>query len=201
MSFFRLQTILDTSSTLLNEATLVVPSTLGSWVLVFGYGTADQYDEFLRYFSSLGRVLAVRGAGAGGSPSQRDPKNWVCIQYASRLEAEKASCHDKVPILPGVYCGVRRVEDDDIILRQAMTEPSLSSLWSKSIRQATNQTTSQVAVTSSSYVGPGQLLLNNTGGLQESDIFLASPSSPKLALGREWNICERFARWVLSIED
>ncbi|GKY95279.1 hypothetical protein MPSEU_000489900 [Mayamaea pseudoterrestris] len=95
---------------LLGSASSDIVGTSGCWILVYGYTTHEQFKTLLNEFSSYGRVVDYK------SPSGESRQNWLALQYESRLEAEKALCHDDIQIDSGVYCGVKRLSDNDPII-------------------------------------------------------------------------------------
>jgi len=151
---------------------------------VYGYATASQYDEILRRFADYGHILDHRGSCQPGR------SNWIALQYESRLQAEKALCHQHLQLIDGVYCGVKRLDDKDPILLQA-ADTSLSDLWTKSSSAGRDS------------LVPQKLDMNGgrvNGGLEEKDILLTYGSPTRLHKHRR-SLCERLVRWVLSVSD
>jgi len=153
----------------------------GGWVLVYGYSTAAQYDEILRVFGQFGVMVQHKGSCAPGRT------NWVAVQYASRLEAEKALCHQHLPLADGVFCGVKKLDGNDPILLHT-ADTALSTLWSRNSGVPESKGTS-----SNARVG----ILEEKDVLLETDREQGDGNLPPRTIG----ICERFARWVLAIED
>ena len=162
-----------------------MPSTTGCWVLVYGYASVSQYDEILRRFANYGHILDHRGSCQPGR------SNWIALQYESRLQAEKALCHQHVQLTEGIYCGVKRLDDKDPILLQA-AENALSDLWTKSISSAGGN----ALLPQKPDMNGGRV----NGGLEEKDILLTYETPTKLRERRR-SLCERLVRWVLSVSD
>ena len=175
-----------------------MPSTTGCWVLIYGYANANHYQEIFRRFTQYGHVLDRRGSCQPGR------SNWVALQYESRLQAEKALCHQHVQLAGGIFCGIKRLDDNDPILLQA-ADTSLSQLWT-----TTTATTMQ---------SDGVMLLKNkpesngdvtryhqptskpNGVLEEKDILLSSDDqTPRNGGGRKGSLCDKILRWLLSID-
>lgn len=174
-----------------------MPSTTGCWVLIYGYASANHYQEIFRRFKQYGHVLDRRGSCQPGR------SNWVALQYESRLQAEKALCHQHVQLAGGIFCGIKRLDDNDPILLQA-ADNSLSGLWT------TTATTTE---------SDGVMLLKDqpeptrsngdvtnggskpNGVLKEKDILLqADDRAPRNGGGRKESLCDKILRWLLSID-
>jgi hypothetical protein len=170
-------------------------STTGCWVLVYGYATSDHYDEIRRRFSEYGHVLSHRGSCQPGQ------SNWIALQYESRLQSEKALCHQHVQLADGIFCGVKRLDDTDPILLQS----SLSRLWSQKADDIYLSTTSTSTASASlkpkangvnGYHGAPEKITMN-GSIEEKDILLY-PETREYP--RNKSLCEKLLRWLLSID-
>eukprot|EP00588_Corethron_pennatum_P003276 CAMPEP_0194286210 /NCGR_PEP_ID=MMETSP0169-20130528/32047_1 /TAXON_ID=218684 /ORGANISM="Corethron pennatum, Strain L29A3" /LENGTH=354 /DNA_ID=CAMNT_0039032581 /DNA_START=31 /DNA_END=1095 /DNA_ORIENTATION=+ len=65
------------------------PSPLHSqnWVVVYGYDPSSSYESVLDRFRSYGKIISV-------CPPPRGQPLWVCLEYSSSTQAEKALCQD-----------------------------------------------------------------------------------------------------------
>jgi len=65
------------------------PSPLHSqnWVVVYGYDPSSSYESVLDRFRSYGKIVSMR-------PPPRGQPLWVCLEYSSSTQAEKALCQD-----------------------------------------------------------------------------------------------------------
>lgn len=152
----------------------------GSWILVYGYTNQSQYEELVRQFSSFGQVLKHQGSCQPGR------SNWIAFQYESILEAEKALCHQHTEIVDGIFCGVKRLADNDPILMRATAQgASLSSLWNKEEEKGRGAATASAS--------------NKT--IMGEDDILMSPNHPSLQGRRKRGVCEQFFMWIYSISD
>jgi hypothetical protein len=142
----------------------------GNWVLVYGYTNREQYLALLKTFSSYGTVLQQKGNNTWFDVHGKSiHSNWLALQYESRLQAEKALCHNHFQIEPGIFCGVNLLEENDpILLLQSDSKP----------RQHDDQQVRGNDDNESTLVCSGIV-----GSIERSQ-------SP----------CERFFRWLLSIE-
>jgi hypothetical protein len=167
---------------------------------VYGYATRQHYDEVLAIFESFGRVVDRRGVCRPGV------SNWIALQYQSRLEAEKALCHQPVQLSGNVFCGVLRLTHDlkqslEAEWNSAATEtsgiPALaqeidtpkSSLFASTM-------TSTAASTISPPPPPPPMALTNgaTGGLEEKDILLYGDEREIRRNGQK-SVCEQLLGW------
>lgn len=187
----------------------LVPSTTGCWVLIYGYCTAAHYQEILQRFSAHGHVLDRRGMCQPGR------SNWVALQYESRLQAEKAQCHQHVALADGIFCGVKRLDDRDPILLQAVVDNSMG-LWTTGGSSATYALTvagDRLTLTQDrldgNMFGSANGAANSNGapaqngGLKEKDILLLPKSKQTGAMsssGRKPSLCEKILRWILSVD-
>lgn len=175
-------------------------SRMGYWVLVYGYSTEEQYQEILRLFRTFGRVLDYQG------PCQPGRSNWVALQYETRLDAERARCHQHVQLMDGVFCGVKLLDNNDPFLLRVL-QPALSSLWSARDTKITHT----AAGDSPANTDKGEILIGPTR--RESDgknmirssewnssIFVSDTSAggPQRERG---GLCEQFQRWFFAIQD
>ena len=167
-------TAVATPSTNATPSSTALVKPPGSWVLVYGYSNQSQYDEIVRQFSALGHVMKQHGSCQPGR------SNWVAFQYESPLEAEKALCHQHIQVSDGVFCGVKRLENNDPILLQS-TAPSFASLM--------------VTTTPAKQESAVQVV---RGIPTEHDILL-SPGAMRSR--RRGNICQQFLRWFLAIDE
>jgi hypothetical protein len=174
-------------------------STPGCWVLVYGYTSQAQYDEILRRFSSFGHVLDHHGSYALGQ------SNWIAIRYESRLEAEKALCHQHMRLVDDIFCGVKRLQDNDPILLQA--QGSLDSLWNSQNKKDAVRGGDDKRFAAPDSQGWGttsslpRVVNANTNSLEEREILL-SPNHPAVSAGRRRRgVCEEMARWIFAIDD
>jgi hypothetical protein len=173
-----------------------VPSTTGCWVLIYGYASSNHYQEIFRRFTQYGHVLDRRGSCQPGR------SNWVALQYESRLQAEKALCHQHVQLADGIFCGIKRLDDNDPILLQA-ADNSLSGLWTST---ATNMESDRMMLSneqseSTMLNGDVTPTSNANGVLEEKDILLLPGDRTHTnGGGRKGSICEKVLRWLLSID-
>jgi hypothetical protein len=178
-----------------------VPSTTGCWVLIYGYANANHYQEIFRRFTQYGHVLDRRGSCQPGR------SNWVALQYESRLQAEKALCHQHVQLAGGIFCGIKRLDDNDPILLQA-ADNSLSDLWtttattmeSDGVMLLKDQPESD-STSNLTNGGHHQPFSKPNGVLEEKDILLSSDErTPRNGGGRKGSLCDKILRWLLSID-
>ena len=153
------------------------------WVLVFGYATAEQYQELLERFSRHGHVVDHCGLCQPGL------SNWIAIQYANELEAKKALCHSPVKLSNNIYCGVKPLSDDDAILLHNKNSVLLDNggdLWGQG--GSALDTNGQDSFAATQHRPPR--------ALTENDILLSGQDKPT---NRDSNICNRLLRWILGI--
>lgn len=155
---------------------MLLPSTTGCWVCVYGYATEAQYQEILRRFSAYGQVINHRGS------CQPTRSNWIAIQYATRLQAVKALCHRDVQLSDGIFCGVFALADND---PKVLLPSGQAGLW------GTENGVDKGVVTSNG--GPPVDVT-----LDEKDILLAK-DSPRAR--QRTSLCKRLLLWLLSIEE
>jgi hypothetical protein len=178
-----------------------VPSTTGCWVLIYGYASANHYQEIFRRFTQYGHVLDRRGSCQPGR------SNWVALQYESRLQAEKALCHQHVQLADGIFCGIKRLDDNDPILLQA-ADNSLSGLWTTTATtmesdrmMLSNEQPESTMNGDATNGGHHQPTSKANGVLEEKDILLLpGDRTPTNGGGRKGSICENILRWLLSID-
>ena len=160
---------MSTTGESLNTNTLSMGS--GNWVLIYGYTTHQQYKKLLKQFSSYGRVLNHKKPSTLNDDKAENPQNWLALQYESRLEAEKALCHDHFELSDtGVFCGVKRLNDNDPLLLQGDDHAN-------SLKYLT-----------------GSATLHEV----ENDDDDGEQTRPNESIGQ--SVCERFFRWMLSID-
>jgi hypothetical protein len=158
--------------------------------LIYGYANANHYQEIIRRFTGYGHVLDRRGRS-----------NWVALQYESRLQAEKALCHRDLQLADGIFCGVKRLDDNDPILLQA-ADNSLSGLWT-----LPKEPLLELESESPLMINGGGVTTNNNGNskpngvLEEKDILLLPGDQTRTkGDGRKASLCEKVLRWLLSID-
>lgn len=186
---------------------LLLPHTTGCWVLVYGFVTRAQYNQVVQTFSSFGHVVAIKGDFFHPGRS-----NWIALQYASQLEAEKAVCHNhmKVTSLEEdgdtsiVFCGVKRLKDNDPILMQA-SQQDLTGLWKK-IKTAGDDEPRLIVDEKQYRDGTlGQQMMRRPASvdiaLEEKDILLHTVSAKenRVEVPSGQSLCEKFVRWLFSV--
>ena len=140
--------------------------------MVYGIHSQEHYNLCKDYFGKLGSVIATRGSFVPGR------QNWVALQYESPLQAEKAKLQRHAELKPGIFCGVRGLQDNDPVLMQS-TPSSLQELW--------GDNTSTV-----------KRLPTSDGGITEHDLLLGEKEekdSPK-----KRSCCDRFMCWILRLD-
>jgi hypothetical protein len=176
---------------------------------VYGYATKPQYDQLVQLFHSFGRVVNTKGSFGSSSTS-----NCIAFCYQSRLQAEKALCHNPIQLSPTVLCGVVRLNPS---LRASMDWNNHSHHRSGAgngtgTGNADGDTTIFSSHESSSV--PSTLLTNgqdstNTNstkntGLEEQDILLYSDNNDDedrtRRSSRDKNVCEQVLAWWFGWE-
>ncbi|GFH60460.1 predicted protein [Chaetoceros tenuissimus] len=64
------------------------------WVVLYGFSTMEQYTFMLEKFDKLGTITRKYPSTAFASNDSALSSNWVCIQYESALQADKAMCQN-----------------------------------------------------------------------------------------------------------
>jgi hypothetical protein len=187
------------------------PSTTDTWVLVYGYSNASQYEDILRRFADFGHILAHRGRS-----------NWIAIQYESQLEAEKALCHQHMELQAAadgevIYCGVTRLQDNDPKLLQPH-QPSSSnttttkktsqntpkSLWTATETETKTTTSSTTLADNNDTVVAGRLTDDGRirqNEITENDILVGVEGNKEKSSRQYESICTKFLKWALKIEE
>lgn len=193
----------DTTAPRQHHSLLLLPHTTGCWVMVYGFGTRAQYDKVLETFSSFGHVVASRGTFRPGIP------NWIALQYSSQLEAENALCHNHMKLMTledndnalMMFCGVKRLLDNDPILMMQDAEQDLTELWKKTTASGDRRhdfDEQQVGDTTGTSLSHRR---SDDTPLEEKDILLytCAPKEKRVRGPSEQSVCEKFARWLFSV--
>ncbi len=151
-----------------------------NWVVGFGFAptSVSQCQELIDILSSCGTIQHQISGG-----------NWVAVQFASRLSAEKAlSCQPIYSSGSNIYFGISRLTFERLqILQQQKSKASLSGDWTTAM------------ATDHERQNSSGLKLNSTHNVDEKDILLIENTSAQAAhQSKPESICERFLAWYFE---
>lgn len=126
----------------------------------------------MEHFRKIGTVIETRGSFVSGRC------NSIALKYENRIQAEKAASQNPLDVIPGLTCGVQRLDDNDPMIVRNTTD-QWGEIWGETSVKRTLATSSK-------------------DGITERDLLIHESSESEGVKKR--NCLERFLCWVFKID-